>query len=122
LLAAQRSYFTREDEIRAMDGNDNPEKEFGSRNFIPSSMTDNDQSWHGLAEKCFALSTQMGLPTFFLTTTMNPHWPDYQALKRRSGIFSDASMISIVFRSGLKLPMKYCKKKRLFGDLKPFVW
>jgi hypothetical protein len=47
LLASQRSYFAREEMVRAMDGNDNPGKEFGLRSVLPSLMTDNDQYWHG---------------------------------------------------------------------------
>jgi hypothetical protein len=102
LLAAQCSHFSREDEIRAMGNDDSPEKEFGFQSFLLSSITDTDQYWHGVAEKCFALSTQMGPPTFFLTITMNPYWPDYQALKRGSQNFSDSIIISIAFRRRLK--------------------
>jgi hypothetical protein len=122
LLAAQHSYFAREDELRGIDGTEEGAKEFGLRSFIPSSLTDTDQYWHAVAEKCFALSTQIGPPTFFLTMTMNPYWPDYQALKRGSGHYSDATIISIVFRSRLKFLIKHCKSTRLFGNLKAFVW
>jgi hypothetical protein len=58
LFAAQRSYLAREDEIQGIDGAENGEKEFGLRSFIPSALTDTDQYWHGVAEKCFALSTR----------------------------------------------------------------
>jgi hypothetical protein len=85
-------------------------------------MTDSDQYWHGVAKKCFALSTQMRPPIFFWKITMNPYWLDYQALKRGSGKFSDAMVISIMFRSRLKFLMQYCKTMRFFGDLKAFVW
>jgi hypothetical protein len=57
-----------------------------------------------------------------LTITINPYWPDYQALKRGSAHFSDATVISVIFRSLLKLFMKYCKTMRLFDDLNAFVW
>jgi hypothetical protein len=82
MLGAQRGHFAREDELRGGDGAENVAKEYGLRSFIPSSMTDTDQYWHGVAEKCFALSSQMGPPTFFLTMTLNPYWPEYQTLKR----------------------------------------
>jgi hypothetical protein len=122
LLAAQRSYLARENEIRGIDGAENGEKEFGLRSFIPWALRDTDQYWHAVAEKCFALSTRMGAPTFFLTITMNPSWPDYHALKRGSGPYSDATMISIVFRSRLKFIMKYCQCIRILGRVKAFVW
>jgi hypothetical protein len=43
LLAAQRSYLAREDEIRGIDGAENGEKGFGLRSFILSALTDTDQ-------------------------------------------------------------------------------
>jgi hypothetical protein len=122
LLAAERSYCGREDEIRAMDGNDNLEKDFGLRSFIPSSTIDRDQYERNVAEKCFALSKQMGRLTFFLTITMKPDWRDYRALKRGSTDFADVRMVSLVFQSGPKLLMKYCQTTRSFGDLKAFMW
>jgi hypothetical protein len=79
LLAAQRSFFAREDDIGLSDGVDTAEKELRMRGFIPSPMTDTDQSWHGVAEKCFPLSAQMGPRTFFLTLTMNAYGIDYRA-------------------------------------------
>jgi hypothetical protein len=42
LLAAQRSYLARENEIRGIDGAENGQKKFGLRSFIPSSFTDTD--------------------------------------------------------------------------------
>jgi hypothetical protein len=64
-LAAQRSYVAREDEIRGIDSAEAGQKEFGLKLFIPLSLTDMDQSWHGVAEKCFALSIQTSPPIFF---------------------------------------------------------
>jgi hypothetical protein len=122
MLAAQRSYFARENEIRERDGGENGEKEYGLRSFIPASMTDIDQYWHGVAEKCFALSSQMGVPTFFLTLTMNPYWPEYQTLKRGSGQVSDATLMSIVFQARLKCLLEYCRRSHLLGNVTAFVW
>jgi hypothetical protein len=79
LPAAQRSFFAREDEIGVSDGIDTAENELGMRSFIPSSMTDTDQYWDRVAERCFEVSAQMSTRMFFLTLTMNKHWPDYQA-------------------------------------------
>jgi hypothetical protein len=87
-LAEREKQLAREDEIRAGDDDQNP-KEYGMRTFIPPSLTDSDEYWHHVATKCFAISTQLGPPTFFLTFTMNPYWHEYQALKRDSGTFAD---------------------------------
>jgi hypothetical protein len=43
LLAAQRSYLAREDEIGGIDGPENGEKEFGLKPVIPSALTDTDR-------------------------------------------------------------------------------
>jgi hypothetical protein len=65
MLGAQRCHFAREDEVREGDGDGNGEKEYGLSSFIPASVTDSDQYWHGVAEKCFPISSQMGAPTIF---------------------------------------------------------
>jgi hypothetical protein len=66
MLAAQRDYFAREDEIRERDGGENNEKEYRLRSFVRASMTDTDQYWHGVLEAGFVLSSQIGVPAFFL--------------------------------------------------------
>jgi hypothetical protein len=117
MLEAQRGYFAREDEIRERDGDGNGQKEYGLRSFIPASVTDSDQYWHAVTEKCFALSSQMGAPTFFLPLTMNPYWSEYQSLKRGTGHFLDPTLISIVFRARLKCLMKYCRRFHLLRNV-----
>jgi hypothetical protein len=121
-LATQRGYFTIEDEIRERDGGENGEKEYRLRSFIAASMIDVDQYWHGVREKCFALSSQMGAPTFFLTLTMNPYWLEYQIFKRGNAQVSDATLISIVFWARLKCLIKYCRRSHLLGNVTAFVW
>jgi hypothetical protein len=81
LSQAEKRYFVREDEVRGVFG-DKQTKEYGLRSFIPASLNDSDEYWKEVATKCFAISTQLGPPTFFLTFTMNPHWLEFQALKR----------------------------------------
>jgi hypothetical protein len=48
-----------------LDGKDNGKKEFSVRSFVLSSMTDVTRWSHALVEKCFALSSQMSLPSLF---------------------------------------------------------
>jgi hypothetical protein len=91
LLSAQHLLMAREDEVSGADTNDDQETEFGLRTFIPASMTDSDQYWQAVKEKCFALTSKLGRPTSFLTITMNPYWPDYQGLKKGTGNFSEYS-------------------------------
>jgi hypothetical protein len=98
LAQAQRRCFAREDEIRGENSESAP-KEYGLRTFIPPSLTDSDQYWHQVAMKCFALSTQLGAPTFFLTFTMNPYWIDYQSLKR--GDQTDSALCALIFKTRL---------------------
>jgi hypothetical protein len=89
---------------------------------IPTKMTDTDQYWHAVAEKCFIFSTQIGSPTLFLTFRMNPYWPEYESLKRGSENFSDLSMASIVFRARLKCLLDFWKRSQVRVTVRGFVW
>jgi hypothetical protein len=88
-VAEREKELTREDEMREGYDDQNP-KEYGMRTFIPLSLTDSDEYWHHVATKRFAISTQLGPPTFFLTFTMNPYWHEYQALRRDTGTFVES--------------------------------
>jgi hypothetical protein len=72
LAQSQRRYFAGGDEILDQNSKGDP-KEYGLRTFIPPSLTDSDEYWSHVAPKGFAISSQLGSPTFFLTFTMNPH-------------------------------------------------
>jgi hypothetical protein len=120
-LFSTQAALAREDEVRHAE--DGPrEVEHGLRTFIPPSLTDSDEYWHAVASKCFAISSQSGCPTFFLTFTMNPHWPDYQALKRSDGNFSDSVIMAIVFKLKLSALMNFWRARRLLGGIRAFVW
>jgi hypothetical protein len=123
LAQAQRRCFARDDEIRD-ENSDGVPKKYGLRTFIPPSLVDSDDYWHHTAAKCFAISTQLGAPRFFLTFTMNPHRPDYEALKRGADVVADSAMGSIIFKTKLSALMKFIQKKRfsemyrhLYGEL-----
>jgi hypothetical protein len=121
LAQAERRYFAREDEIRR-DLSNEVTKDFGIRSFIPLSLVDSNEYWHKVATKCFAISTQFGPPTFFLTFTMNPHWHDVQALKRNSDVFHDSAMCAIIFKMKLAALMQFIKRKKILGNIKAFLW
>jgi hypothetical protein len=65
LLGAQAACFAREDEVRGEGNRDTPVNEFGLRSLISFSMTDRDQYWDRVKEKCFALATKLSPLTFF---------------------------------------------------------
>jgi hypothetical protein len=91
--------------------------DFGFRSFIPFSMTDPDQYWHGTKEKPFALAKKLGLPIFFLTFTMNSYWPEYQNLKRGTGAIPDTT-----YNSGLsECPQKEFIETIDTPDLPPHI-
>jgi hypothetical protein len=119
LIGAQRA-MAREDEVRG--DADVVEKEYGLRTFIPASVLGTDQYWSGVANKCFAISSQLGAPTFFLTFTMNPYWPEFVALRRGKEAYSDSAMMAIVFKERLGELMRTIKSSRVLGDVKGYVW
>jgi hypothetical protein len=121
LAQVQKRRFAREDKIRD-ESSDGVPKEYGLRTCIPPFFTASAESWHHMATKCFALSTQLGPPTFFLTFTMNPYWAEYQALKRDRGTFSDSVMTAIVFKAKISALMKFIKDHEILGKGSGFVW
>jgi hypothetical protein len=64
IAQAQRRYFAMEHEILDQNPEGNP-TEYGLRTVIPPSLTDSDEDWRHTATKCFAISNQLGSPTFF---------------------------------------------------------
>jgi hypothetical protein len=120
LISAQAA-LAREDEICQADEGPH-DLECGVRNFIPLSLTDRDEYWHTVATKCFAISSQFGCSTFFLTFSMHPHWPDYQALKLNSGNWSDSTVMSIVFKSKLSALITFLQDRKVLGLINAFVW
>jgi hypothetical protein len=64
IAQAQRRHFAREDEILDQNPEGSP-KEYGLRTFIPPSLIDSNEYCRHGATKCFAISTQLGSPTFF---------------------------------------------------------
>jgi hypothetical protein len=120
LAQVERQCFAREDEIRNQISESN-QKEYGLRTFIPPSLTDSDQYWKQVATKCFAISTQFGPPSFFLTFTMNPYWIEYQALKRGSTNYDDSAMTAMIFKMKFSALMKFLEKRQVLGKISAFV-
>ena len=118
-LKCQKNFFQREDEI---DHPDDDEKEYGIKSFISPSFVDSDSYWKQAAEKCFNLSGIYGPPTFFLTITMNPYWVELRSLSRNKSIYSDSAIISLVFRQKLKTIINFINTRKIFGEVKAYVW
>jgi hypothetical protein len=91
-MGAQRA-MAREDEVHRDD--DVVEKSFGWRTFVPTSVLGTDDYWSGVASECFAISSQLGAPTFFLTFTMNAYWPEFMTRRRGAEALADSAMIAI---------------------------
>jgi hypothetical protein len=66
MFAAQRRHFDRENEIRESDGNENGQKEYGSRSFIRASMTDSGQYGMGSRRNASLFRVKWVLRHFFL--------------------------------------------------------
>jgi hypothetical protein len=120
-LISTQAPLAREDEVRHAE--DEPhEVEDGLITFIPPSLTDNDECWHAPASKCFAISSQSGCPTFFLTFAVNPYWPDYQGLKRSDGNFANSAIMAMVFELKLSALMNFLRAWQLLEAIKVSVW
>jgi hypothetical protein len=116
IAQAQRRHFAREDEILDQNPEGSP-KEYGLRMFIPHSLTDSDEYWRHVAIKCFIISTELGPPTFFLTFTMNPYWPDYKALMRGDGVFAESAIAAIISKIKLSVLMNFIQKHQILGKV-----
>jgi hypothetical protein len=120
-LIRTQKLLAREDELRRGEESEEP-REYGLRNFIPPSVIDNDEYWRSVGTKCFAISSELGPPTFFLTFTMNPHWHDDVALRRENKSFGDSPMIAMILKQRLSGLMKMLRTKELLGSILGFVW
>jgi hypothetical protein len=53
---------------------------------------------------------------------MNPHWPDYKALMRGDGVFTDSAIAAIIFKIKLSVLMNFIQKHQILGKASAFVW
>jgi hypothetical protein len=121
LSRKQTRCFAREDEIRPENSGGSP-KEFGLPTLIPPLLTDSEEYGHHVTTKCFAPSTQLGLPTFFFPSTINPYRVDYQALKRGRETSADSAITGIIFKSKLSAEMKFIRHHQILESISAFVW
>jgi hypothetical protein len=121
MAQAKRYFFLREDEVHGLSG-DGEVKEYGVRQFIPASLPNSAEYLGEVVTKCFALSTQFGVPTFFLPFTMNLYLLEFMALKRGEGTFSDSAMATIGFPLKLNALVQKIKAEKSLGSVLAFVW
>jgi hypothetical protein len=110
IAQAQRRYFVRKDEIMDQNPEGSP-KEYGLGMFIPPSLAESNEYWRHITTQCFAMSTQLGSPTFFLTFTMDTHRPDCKALMRGDGVFADSVIAAIILKIKLSALMNFIQKQ-----------
>jgi hypothetical protein len=108
--------------FRRADDCEDSSKEYGLRTFIPPSLVGSDEYWHHVATKCFALSTQWGHPTLFLTFAMNRYWVAYPALNRGRETLADSAMDGVIFKTKHSAVMLFIQKPEILGRVSGFVW
>jgi hypothetical protein len=53
---------------------------------------------------------------------LNPHWMDFQALKRGEGNYADSAMAPMIFRLKLNALLRFVQSERILGETRAFVW
>jgi hypothetical protein len=89
---------------------------------IPASLIDREEYSRHVAIKCFALSTQLGSPTFFLSFMINLCLAEYHTIKRGSESFVDSAMNSVIIKVKLSVLMKFIKHRQILAKVSAFVW
>jgi hypothetical protein len=64
----------------------------------------------------------VGLSKGFLTSAMNPQWPDYKALMRGDGVFAHSAIAAIIFKIKLSPLMNFIQKHQILSKVSAFVW
>ena len=93
----------------------------GIKTYIPKNIASSPKQWKELQNMAFLLSVALGPPTFFITITTNPHWPEIYSMNQ-NGYLSNSSLIMRVFRQKRLTFLNYIKNKKIFGCIKGFVW
>jgi hypothetical protein len=52
---------------------------------------------------------------------MNRHWPDYKALMRGEGVFTDSAIAAIIFKIKLSALMNFIQTHQIMGKVFAFV-
>ena len=113
----------KENEIRngSVFDKNNSNLDFGIKTYIPSSFKGGPTHWKNLSNEAFLLSVSLGPPTFFITITENPYWPEIIALDNISYL-NNSSLLMRVFKQRRSSFLSYLKISKIFGDVKGFVW
>jgi hypothetical protein len=53
---------------------------------------------------------------------MSSHWPDYKALIRGDGVFTDSAIAAIIFKIKLSALMNCIQKHQILGKVSSFLW
>ncbi len=92
----------------------------GIKTFIPKSMT-GATYWKEIQNNGFILSSKFGAPTFFLTFTTNPDWPEFADVGEDKP-FLNGSLVSRVFKIKFHKLIQYIQSHKLFGTVNAMIW
>jgi hypothetical protein len=86
------------------------------RTFLPDSVHGSPRHRRTLAANALALLAKMGKPTFFITATCNPAWPEIQReLVGTQTAYDRPDITARVFRSKLRVLLKHIRRGDVFG-------
>jgi len=99
-----------------LEAGDTDTTTLGTRIVLPSSFTGGPRFMVQLYQDAMAICRSFGLPSYFITFTCNPNWPDIQAeLILRQTATNRPDLVTRVFRMKLLVLMKDLMKDEVFG-------
>jgi hypothetical protein len=90
--------------------------------FLPSSFLGSRRWCSEQVSNALALAAQMGGPTFFITMTCNPMWPEIQSQLREGKTHTDIpAVVARVFKAKLYDMLKVCLSTSLASFVSCFL-
>jgi hypothetical protein len=100
----------------ALEAGDTDTTTLGRRIVLPSSFTGGPRFMVQLYQDAMAICRSFGLPSYFITFTCNPNWPEIQAELLPSQTATDRpDLVTRVFRMKLSVLIKDLMKDEVFG-------
>ena len=116
----QQSRLAKRQELCECLANEQPSSAIGQISYLPSSVPGSPRHLRRLRADALELARRKGPPTFFITLTTNPFWPEIQAALGPGQTAADRPDIVVrVFHAKLEKMMRYlrsdfCGKRRYF--------
>jgi hypothetical protein len=100
----------------ALEAGDTDTTTLGRKIVLPSSFTGGPRFMVQLYQDAMAICRSFGLPSYFITFTCNPNWPEIQAELLPRQIATDRpDLVTRVFRMKLSVLIKDLMKDEVFG-------